>query len=104
MQKKLLGMFAIGLFSVFAASQASAAAGNCEANAVSKDGKPLAGAAKNAFMKKCEAESKGGAADAPKATTQQQKMKDCNAEAKTKALKGDERKAFMKSCLSADKK
>ena len=24
----------------------------------------------------------------------------CNAEAKTKALKGDERKAFMKQCLS----
>ena len=32
---------------------------------------------------------------------QQQKMKDCNAEAKTKALKGDERKTFMKGCLSA---
>ena len=51
------------------------------------------------------------AADAPAAaapaaaqtktlTPQQQKMKDCNAEAKTKALKGDERKAFMKTCLS----
>lgn len=34
-------------------------------------------------------------------TPQQQKMKDCNAEAKTKALKGDERKTFMKGCLSA---
>ena len=33
-------------------------------------------------------------------TTQQQKMKDCNAEAKTKKLKGDERKQFMKECLS----
>ncbi|MBV8784944.1 MAG: phosphate starvation-inducible protein PsiF [Gammaproteobacteria bacterium] len=32
--------------------------------------------------------------------TQQDKMKSCNADAKTKALKGDERKAFMKSCLS----
>lgn len=31
---------------------------------------------------------------------QQEKMKTCNAEAKTKALAGDERKAFMKSCLS----
>lgn len=44
------------------------------------------------------------AADAPakKApTAQQQKMTTCNAEAKTKALKGDERKAFMKQCLSA---
>ena len=35
------------------------------------------------------------------ATTQQNKMKACNAEAKDKALKGDERKAFMKDCLSA---
>ena len=33
-------------------------------------------------------------------TPQQQKMKDCNAQAKTKALKGDDRKAFMKTCLS----
>lgn len=34
-------------------------------------------------------------------TPQQQKMKNCNADAKSKALKGDERKAFMKACLSA---
>ena len=32
-------------------------------------------------------------------TPQQQKMKDCNAQASGK--KGDERKAFMKECLSA---
>ena len=32
-------------------------------------------------------------------TPQQQKMKDCNAQASEK--KGDERKAFMKECLSA---
>ncbi|MDA8446176.1 PsiF family protein [Paracidovorax valerianellae] len=52
------------------------------------------------------------AADAPAAaasapakapTAQQGKMATCNADAKTKALKGDERKAFMKDCLSADK-
>ena len=35
------------------------------------------------------------------ASGQQNKMKTCNAEAKTKELKGDERKAFMKTCLSA---
>ncbi|MGH8506182.1 MAG: PsiF family protein [Stenotrophobium sp.] len=35
-------------------------------------------------------------------TNQQQKMKDCNAEAKTKALKGADRKAFMKTCLKKD--
>jgi len=37
----------------------------------------------------------------PAAATQQSKMKTCNADAKSKALKGDERKAFMKTCLSA---
>ncbi|MGR2120925.1 PsiF family protein, partial [Salmonella enterica] len=30
---------------------------------------------------------------------QQQKMKDCNASAKTKALAGDARKTFMSTCL-----
>ena len=35
------------------------------------------------------------------ATPQQDKMKSCNVEAKGK--KGEERKAFMKECLSADK-
>lgn len=32
-------------------------------------------------------------------TAQQEKMKTCNASAKEKALKGDERKAFMSNCL-----
>jgi hypothetical protein len=41
------------------------------------------------------------AADAKAPTAQQSKMKTCNADAKTQELKGDERKAFMKSCLSA---
>jgi psiF repeat len=36
------------------------------------------------------------------AGSQQDKMKDCNAQAKGKT--GDERKAFMKDCLSAPKK
>ena len=35
------------------------------------------------------------------ATAQQEKMKTCNADASTKALKGEDRKAFMKPCLSA---
>jgi hypothetical protein len=34
------------------------------------------------------------------ATPQQEKMKSCNADAKTKALKGAERKKFMSECLS----
>lgn len=36
------------------------------------------------------------------AGTQQDKMRGCNKEAKADALKGDERKAFMKKCLSKD--
>ena len=35
------------------------------------------------------------------ATDQQNKMGTCNAEAKTKELKGEERKKFMSGCLSA---
>ena len=37
------------------------------------------------------------------ATPQQERMKECNAQAGEKGLKGDERKAFMKQCLSAKK-
>lgn len=33
-------------------------------------------------------------------TTQQNKMKTCNKDAGDKKLKGDERKAFVKTCLS----
>lgn len=35
------------------------------------------------------------------AGTQNDKMTTCNADATTKVLKGDQRKAFMKDCLSA---
>ncbi|KKA06349.1 phosphate starvation-inducible protein PsiF [Pseudomonas ogarae] len=34
-------------------------------------------------------------------TAQQNKMTTCNADATAKALKGDERKAFMSNCLKA---
>ena len=34
--------------------------------------------------------------------TQQTKMTTCNADAKSKGLSGDDRKAFMKTCLSAN--
>lgn len=36
-------------------------------------------------------------------TDQQQKMRDCSAEAKGKGLKKDERKAYMKECLGRGK-
>jgi len=35
------------------------------------------------------------------ANAQQEKMKTCNADATAKSLTGDERSAFMKTCLSA---
>ena len=47
----------IALLAAFAGVSAHAAS-DCEAKAVSKDGKPLAGAAKTSFMKKCEADAK----------------------------------------------
>ncbi len=52
------------------------------------------------------APTKSPVAPAPKPSpakmAQRQKMKTCNAEAKTKALKGAERKAFMSTCLKGD--
>ncbi len=36
------------------------------------------------------------------AGAQQEKMKGCNMEAKTNALKGEERRAFMSKCLKKD--
>ena len=46
---------------------------------------------------KTEAKPAASAVAAP--VTQQEKMKSCNADAATKGLKGDERRAFMKTCL-----
>jgi mannitol-specific phosphotransferase system IIBC component len=50
------------------------------------------GEARQAFMSTC---LKGG-----KPMTQQEKMAACNKEAGAKAMKGDDRKAFMSKCLS----
>jgi hypothetical protein len=45
------------------------------------------------------ATDQGKKAPSPAQQAQQEKMKSCNAEAKTKALKGDERQKFMSDCL-----
>ena len=51
-----------------------------------------------------QAQDKAAAPAAEKApTAQQSKMTTCNADPKAKELKGDERKSFMKECLSAGK-
>jgi hypothetical protein len=72
------------------ATAATPAASECSARAVSKAGKPLAGAAKTAFMKKCEAESGGAAAPFG-----------CVDKAVSKAgkpLAGAAKTAFLKKC------
>lgn len=57
------------------------------------------GAERKAFMSSCLKGRSPIATPQMANTTQQQKMKSCNAEAKTKALKGDTRKSFMSTCL-----
>ena len=87
---------AVALATLFASNLAFAAE-TCESKAVSKAGKPLAGAAKTAFMKKCEADKAPGAAPAaaPKMAS------GCADKAVSKAgkpLAGAAKTAFMKKC------
>ena len=46
-------IFLAAVIATFAAGSAFAQDASCETKAVGKDGKPLAGAAKTSFMKKC---------------------------------------------------
>lgn len=69
------------LASAFAIGSALAQ-GTCESKAVGKDGKPLAGAAKTAFLKKCKQD-----ACAPKAVGKD-----------GKPLAGAARNSFIKKC------
>lgn len=81
-------IISLGLACLFASSVAMAAATDCEALAVSKDGKPLAGAAKTASIKKCERE-------------RQTPGKSCEARAidkNGKPLAGAAKNSFMKKC------
>jgi hypothetical protein len=94
----IAGMFAVGMAhaqasGVMAASGAPAAAaaagGDCDSQAIGKNGKPLAGAAKNSFVKKCKAD----------------KMKSAKASCEPKAvgsngkpLAGAAKASFMKKC------
>jgi hypothetical protein len=68
--------------SLFAVSAAMAQGDTCAAKAVGKDGKPLAGAAKTAFLNKCKKD-----ACEPKAV-------DKNG----KALSGAAKTSFLKKC------
>jgi opacity protein-like surface antigen len=46
-------IFLAAVIATFAAGSAFAQDASCDAKAMGKDGKPLAGAAKTSFMKKC---------------------------------------------------
>jgi hypothetical protein len=72
------------LLTVIALSSAAMADSSCRANAIGKDGRPLAGAALNSFMTKCTRD-----ACEPKAI-------DKNG----KSLAGAAKASFMKKCQS----
>jgi len=82
--KKLMTAVALALFGLATAHAADA---TCEAKAVDKNGKALAGAAKASFMKKCE-----GAASC------ESKAVDKNG----KALAGAAKTSFIKKCESGN--
>jgi hypothetical protein len=71
----------VALMSAFAIGSALAQE-TCESKAVGKDGKPLAGAAKTSFLKKCKAD-----ACEPKAVDKDGKK-----------LSGAARNSFLKKC------
>ncbi|MDF0495121.1 hypothetical protein GPL17_17735 [Bradyrhizobium yuanmingense] len=74
-------IFLAAIVATFAAGSALAQE-TCESKAVGKDGKPLAGAAKTSFLKKCKED-----ACAPKAVS-----------ADGKPLAGAAKSSFMKKC------
>ncbi|MBA3033787.1 MAG: hypothetical protein KKF85_07240 [Gammaproteobacteria bacterium] len=92
--KYLLSTAALLVASQLAFAQAPAAASmanDCAARAISKDGKPLAGAAKTAFVKKCAGEA-GKPAAAPGGCEAKAVSKD------GKPLHGAAKAAFIKKC------
>jgi hypothetical protein len=90
----IAGMFAAGMANAqtsagMSTSGATPSASSCEAKAIGKDGKPLSGAAKTSFMKKCEGGMKKSA------------VADCEGKAvgsNGKPLAGAAKTSFMKKC------
>jgi len=101
----LVGLALVVSSPVFAGDQQEKMKG---CNREAKDG-GMKGDERKAFMSKClkkdyVLKANGAAAASaapaePAASPQQGKMKACNADAKGKGLKGEERKTFMSSCL-----
>lgn len=112
--KKLIALVCLG-FAVVVSAPAIAGAQQEKMKGCNVEAKGMKGDERRAFMSKCLKKDytlKSDAAAAPAAkmeakptaaasVKQQDKMKSCNADAKTKSLKGEDRKAFMKSCLKA---
>jgi hypothetical protein len=77
-------IFLAAVIATFAAGSAFAQDASCESKAMGKDGKPLAGAAKPSFMKKCmhdSCEAKAVSADGKKLSgaAKTASMKKCEA-------------------------
>jgi psiF repeat len=112
--KKLIALACLG-FAFVVSAPAFAGAQQEKMKGCNKEAKGMKGDERKAFMSKClkkdyTLKADGGSdakatasaaapAAAAAAPTQQNKMKTCNADAKTKALKGADRKAFMSTCL-----
>lgn len=103
-----------GLVSAQAATAQTSKMATCNADAKTK---ALKGEDRKKFMKDClstkaaepakmeaaKTAAPAAAHEGKKLSPQQEKMVTCNKDAKTKALKGDDRKKFMKECLSTKK-
>ncbi len=97
MNKWLCAFISLAVASLVSAQELSSAATladtRCEAKAVSKDGKPLSGAAKAASIKKCMAAS----------ATPTEAEEKCEAKAVSKKgdkkLSGAAKQKFMEKCL-----
>ena len=81
MESSMIRLMLAALVTAFAIGSATAQ-GTCESRAVARDGRPLAGAAKNSFIAKCKRE-----ACAPKAVG-----------ADGKLLRGAAKRSFMAKC------
>lgn len=102
--RKMIALACLGF--AFTVSTPAFAAGE-KMKGCSKEATGMKGDERKAFMKKClskdyvlKSDAPAGAPAAAAApSTQQDKMKKCNVDAKAKGLMGDERKKFMSTCL-----
>ena len=86
------------------AEPSKSAASHSRATACAEEAKGLKGEERDKFVAKCLKRGDADAAHPSHASAlegQQNKMKKCNEEAGRKALHGDERRAFMSTCLKA---